>query len=108
MSKNIFYDWKILKIIKILKNDKDIKSLNIFGNIQLIKKARLKKKIGFNKKLPNTISLFSLFSCLKPNLPKCKVAGIGLVKRVKAAVWEIKCIYLIKDAIEILGNFFVQ
>ena len=65
-------------------------------------------KIGFNKKLPNTISLFSLFSCLKPNLPKCEVARIGLVKWVKAAVCEIKCIDLIKDAIEILGICFVQ
>ena len=54
----------------------------------------------------NTISLFSSFSGLRPNLSKCKVAGIGLLKGVKVAVCGIKCIDLTKDAIKILGFFF--
>ena len=49
---------------------------------------------------------FSSFSGLQPNLSKCEVAGIGLLKVVKVAVSEIKSIELTKDAIKILGIFF--
>ena len=62
--------------------------------------------MGSIKQLLNTISLFSLFSGLKPNLSKCEAAGIGLLKGVKVAVCRIKCIDLIQDAIKILGIFF--
>ena len=47
-----------------------------------------------------------IVSGLKPNLSKCKGAKIGLLKEVKNAVYGIKCIDLIKDAIKILGIFF--
>ena len=52
---------------KTFKNNKDVKSLNIFGDTFLYKayvddKTFFLKKIGFNKKLLNTISLFSSFS----------------------------------------------
>ena len=43
------------------------------------------KKWSSIKELLNTISLFLSFSGLKPNLSKCKVAGIGLLKGVKMA-----------------------
>ena len=66
----------------------------------------LQKKLGSIKELLNTISLFSVFSGLKPNLSKCKVTGIGLLIEVKVAVYGIKCINLTKDAIKILGIFF--
>ena len=58
------------------------------------------------KELLNTISLFSSLSGLKPNLSKCEIAGIGLLKGVKVAVCGIKCTDLTKDAIKILGIFF--
>ena len=64
------------------------------------------KNLGSIKEFLNTISLFSSFSGLKPNLSKCEVAGIGLLKGVKVTVCGIKCIDLTKDAIKILGVFF--
>ena len=54
----------------------------------------------------DTISLFPLFSGLKPKLSKCEVTRIGLLKGVKVAVYGIKCIDLTKDAIKILGIFY--
>ena len=60
------------------------------------------------KQLLNTISLFSSFSGLKPNLSKRKVAGIRLLKGVKVAVCEIKCIDLTKDVIKMLGFFLIK
>ena len=65
------------------------------------------KNLGLIKELANTISLFSLFSGLKPNLSKCEVTAIGLLKGVKVAVCGIKCMDLTKDVIKILGIFFV-
>ena len=50
--------------------------------------------------------LFLLLSGLKPNLSKCKVAGIGLVKGAKVAICGTKCIDLTKDAMKILGLLF--
>ena len=65
------------------------------------------KKLGWIKQLLNTISfLFSLFADLKPNISKCEVTQIRLLKGVKVAVCKIKCIDLTKDAIKILGIFF--
>ena len=62
--------------------------------------------MGSIKELLNAISLYSSFTGLKPNLSKCEVAGIGLLKGLKEAVCGIKCIDLTKDAIKILGIFF--
>ena len=102
MSRNTFYNFK---------NNKNIKSLKILGNTFLYTAYAddttfFLKNLGSIKELLNTISLFSSFSGLKPNLSKCKVAGIGLLKGVKVAVCGIKCIDLTKDAIKILGFFF--
>ena len=94
-------------LFTIVKNNKDIKSLKILGNTFLYTAYAddttfFLKNLGSIKELLNTISLFSSFSGLKPNLSKCKVAGIGLLKGVKVAVCGIKCIDLTKDAIKIL------
>ena len=35
----------------------------------------------------NVFDIFSLFSGLKPNKSKCKVAGIGALKGAKLALW---------------------
>ena len=93
------------------KNNKDVKSLNNFGDTFLYTayaddKTFFLKKMGSIKKLLDTISLFSSFSSLKTNLSKCKVPGIGLLEGVKLPVYGIKCINLTKDAIKILGILF--
>ena len=89
-----------------------MKSLKILGNTFLYTAYAddttfFLENLGSIKELLNTISLFSSFSGLKPNLSKCKVAGIGLLKGVKVAVCGIKCIDLTKNAIKILGIFFL-
>ena len=92
-------------LFTIVKNNKDIKSLRIIGKIFLYTAYAddttfFLKDLGSIKELLNTISLFSSFSGLKPNLSKCKVAGIGLFKGEKVAVCGIKCIDLTKDVIK--------
>ena len=59
------------------------------------------------KELLNTVNYFSSFTSLKPNLSKCEVAGVGALKGVMVAICEIKCIDLTKEAIKILGVFFL-
>ena len=94
-----------------VKNNEDMKSLNIPGHTTLYAgyadgTTFFLKKLSSIKELPNTIPLFSSLSGLKPNLSKCDVAGIGLLKRVKVTVCKIKCTDSTKDAIKTLGIFF--
>ena len=51
-------------------------------------------------------NLFSKFSGLKPNLTKCEVSGIGVLKGVQAAVCGMKYINLKIDTIKILAIHF--
>ena len=62
--------------------------------------------LGLIKELMKIISVFSSFLGLKPNLSRCEVAGIGLLKGVKVAVCRIECTDLTKDAIKMLWIFF--
>ena len=50
----------------------------------------------------NSFHIFSFFSGLRPNLSKCEIAGIGVLKGVKVAV----CVDLVLDTIKILGTHF--
>ena len=46
---------------------------------------------------------FSHFSGLKPNKTKCEIAGIGILKGVKVALCDMRCVNLHEDTIKILG-----
>ena len=54
----------------------------------------------------NSFHIFSRFSGLRPNLSKCKIAVIGVLKRFKVAVCGIQCVDLVLDTVEILGTHF--
>ena len=54
----------------------------------------------------NNFHILSRFSGLGPNLSKCEIAGIGVLKGVKVAVCGIQCIDLVLDTIKILGTHF--
>ena len=54
----------------------------------------------------DTFHLFSEFSGLKPNLSKCEITGIGVLKRVQVAVCRMRCVDLKNDTLEILGTHF--
>ena len=54
----------------------------------------------------NSYHIFSRFSGLRPNLSKCEIAGIGVLKGVKVAVCGMQCVDLVLDTIRILGTHF--
>ena len=56
---------------------------------------------------PKNLSYFLFFlgGGLKPNTTKCKIAGIGALKWVQAAVCGLKCIDLRNEAMKILGLY---
>ena len=58
------------------------------------------------KELLNTFATFLKYSGLKPNHEKCEVAGIGVLKSVKVAICDMKCIDLCNDTIKITGIHF--
>ena len=54
----------------------------------------------------DTFHLFSEFSGLKPNLSKCEITGIGVLKGVQLAVCGMLCVDLKNDTLKILGTHF--
>ena len=54
----------------------------------------------------NSFHIFSRFSGLRPNLSKCGIACIGVLKVVRVAVCGIQCVDLVLDTIKILGIRF--
>ena len=54
----------------------------------------------------NSFHIFSRFSGLRPNLRKCEIAGIGVLKGVKVAGCAMQCVDLVLDTIKILGTHF--
>ena len=55
------------------------------------------------KNVLNDTETFSSFSGLRPNLYKCKIAGIGVLKNVNVALCGMKGINLTKESIKIIG-----
>ena len=53
-----------------------------------------------------TFDIFSTFSGLKPNKSKCEIAGLGALKAVKLALYGMKCIDLMFNAIKILRVYY--
>ena len=50
--------------------------------------------------------MFSIYSGLKPNMKKCKIASIGSLKGVKVSLCEVNSIDLVQETIKILGLHF--
>ena len=83
-----------LEILFILiKSKRNIKGIKMFENTFLYTAYAddstffLKDKNSV-KELLNTINCYSSFTGLKPNLPKCEVARIGVLKRVSDNLWN--------------------
>ena len=93
----------------ILRNNADIKGLKIFYYCFLYTAYAddstffVSDILSINEVI-SCFKNFSLFCGLKPNLDKCEVAGIGILKRVK--VCGMNCIDLTKETIKILGIHF--
>ena len=57
------------------------------------------------KHMVNTF-FFSNSSGLKPNLSKCEITGIGVLKGVQMAVFGMRCVDLKTDRLKILNTHF--
>ena len=95
----------------VIKENPRIKGLNIFYHCYLYSAYAddtifFLKDVNSIKEIVNSIHIFSRFSGLRPNLSKCEIAGIGILKGVKVAVCGIQCVDLVSDTIEILGTHF--
>ena len=49
------------------------------------------------------LDIFYTASGLRPNLNKCEIAGLGILKDVKVALCGLKNIDLTKECIKVLG-----
>ena len=58
------------------------------------------------KKAMNVFDTFSIYSDLKPNKSKCKIACIGVLKGVSMGLYGMECIDLTKNLVKILGIHF--
>ena len=88
----------VLEIVFLyLKENKNIKGINIFCNIFLY---------SFLYSYILIFLYFFIFLSLKPNMAKCEIAGIGVLKGVSLALHGMDCINLTKKTITILGIHF--
>ena len=95
----------------LIKENPHIKGLNIFDHCYLYSAYAddttfFLKDVNSIKEMVNSFHIFSSFSGLRPNLSKCEIAGIGVLKGVKVAVCGIQCVDLVLDTIKILGTHF--
>ena len=95
----------------IIKENPHVKRLNIFYHCYLYSAYAddttfFLKDVSSIKEMVNNFHIFSRFSGLRPNLSKCEIVGIGVLKGVKVAVCGIQCVDLVLDTIRILGMHF--
>ena len=95
-------------LFDLLKNNADIRGKTIFNHAFLYTALGDNSTFFLNDLLPvknliDTFKVYSLFSGLKANLSKCKIAGLGSLKVVLEAVCDLNSINLTTDTIKIVG-----
>ena len=95
----------------LVKENRRIKGRNIFDHCYLCSAYAddttfFLKYVKSIKEMVNSFHIFSHFSGLRPNLTKCEIAGIGVLKEVKVVVCSMQCVDLVLDTIKILGTHF--
>ena len=95
----------------LIKNNNKIEGLEIVDHTFLYTayaddSTFFLKNVESIRELIKVFSVFSSFSGLKPNLSKCEIAGIGLLKGVNRAVCGMKSVDLKNDSVKILGTHF--
>ena len=88
-----------------VRNNKDTKGLNIFDHLFLYTAYDNYKYFFLGNKdsireLAEKFDLFSSFSGLRPNIPKCETCRLGARKREDLAVCGIQSVGLTRDTIE--------
>ena len=99
----------VLEIVFLMiKNNDRVKGLELFNDTFLYTTYAddttffLKNK-GSVLEVMNTFQMFTEYSGLRLNTTKCEIAGLGVLKGVKAALCGMVCIDLTKETIKILG-----
>ena len=98
----------LLEIFFILiKTNKNIHGLKIFDHAYLSTAyaddtTLFLKDISSIEVVLKDLKSFSGFSGLCPNLTKCKIAGIAILKSVNVALCGMKCLDLTKECIKVL------
>ena len=95
----------------LIKNNSCIEGLKIFDHFFLNFAPAdditfFVKNVESVREIIQVFNLFSKFLGLKPNLTKCEVFGIGVLKGVQVAVCGVKYINLKIDTIKTLGIHF--
>lgn len=95
----------------LIKNNASVEGLKIFDHTFLYSAYAddttfFVKNVESVQEIIKVFNLFSKFSGLKPNVTKCEVSGIGVLKGVQMAVCGMKYINLKVDSIKILGIHF--
>ena len=99
----------VLEILFILsKSDKNIQGIKIFEHEYLYTAYAddttfFLKDIASVKNTIILIEFFSKFSGLRPNINKCEIAGIGVLKNVNVVLCGVKNINLTEESLKILG-----
>ena len=92
----------------LIKTNNDIQVIEIF-NHEFLYTAYADDKTFFVKDLNSvkiilsSLDQFCTFSGLRPNLSKCEIAGIGVLKDANVALCGLKSVNLSKESIKILG-----
>ena len=98
-------------MFNLIKQNKDIHDLTFFDHTFLYTAYAddttffLKDKESV-KKVMNVFDTFSIYSGLKPNKSKCKIAGIGILKGLAMELCGMECIDLTKKSVKLLGIHF--
>ena len=58
------------------------------------------------KEMVNNFHIWSCFAGFRPNLSKCEIAGIAVLKGVEEPVCGMQCVYLAFDTTIVLGTDF--
>ena len=98
-------------MFNLIKLNKDIHGLTFFDHTFLYTAYAddttffLKDKESV-KKVMNVFDTFSIYSGLKPNKSKCKIAGIGILKGLAMELCGMECTDLTKKSVKLLGIHF--
>ena len=92
----------------MIETNKNAHGLNIFDHEYLytayvVDTTFFLEDISSVKVVLKDFQSFSSFSGLRPNFTKCKIAGIGVLKRVNVALCGMKCLDLAIECIKVLG-----
>ena len=87
-----------MKLFLLIKGNPHIKALNIFDYCFLYSTYAddttfFLKDVNSIKEMVSSFHIFSRFSGLRPNLSKCEIAVMGVLKGVKVAVCGIQFSY---------------